>query len=90
MNIKTSLVCYVKCVKCFVFTVIDTTQSAGASNPPSYSTDLETGLRASLYANYEVLQRPAATVTTQIQLNLLTVNFLVRLCIKDSMYLIKY
>lgn len=52
--------------------------SCAGGNPPSYSTDLETQLRTNLYTtqNYEVLQRPSQTVTTNMQLNLLTINSL--------------
>lgn len=50
---------------------------AGSPSPPSYSTSLETQLRTQLYTGYEVLQRPQQTVATNIQLNLLTINYLV-------------
>ena len=52
-------------------------QIQGIGTPPSYSTDLETTLRKAIYTNYEVLQRPASTVQVHVQLNLITINYLV-------------
>ncbi|KAK3582650.1 hypothetical protein CHS0354_001697 [Potamilus streckersoni] len=42
----------------------------------SYSTKLETELRNYLFTDYDALQRPNQTVSTQVTLNLLTVNSL--------------
>lgn len=53
----------------------------GGGGIPSYSTDLESALRTSLFRGYEVLQRPEKTVVVSVALNMLTIN---SLAIKDQ------
>ncbi|XP_048759708.1 neuronal acetylcholine receptor subunit alpha-3-like [Ostrea edulis] len=43
-------------------------------SPPSYSPELESGLRSELFTGYSVLQRPTKRVEVYVELTLLTVN----------------
>ncbi|WAR09727.1 ACHB-like protein [Mya arenaria] len=52
------------------------TAQVGVGIAPSYSTDLETALRTSLFTGYEVLQRPMEQVPVTVSMNLITINSL--------------